>query len=86
MKTTTEVLVEIGNGIDRQALYYMERKGYLAPHIKRFGRITRRDHRQWDDAQIALAGAIWSFRKQGYEWSAAYEKALDATKQPPMFK
>jgi DNA-binding transcriptional MerR regulator len=79
MKRTEEVTHEDGS-VPRQALYYMENKGYISPHRKRVG---RRVLREYTEADVELAKLIWEYHNNdGLMWDAAYERASKKLNRP----
>jgi DNA-binding transcriptional MerR regulator len=73
MRRTEEITHE--EGIPRQALYYMENKGFISPRRKRVG---RRILREYSDADVELAKLVWSYHDaDGLLWDAAYTKATE---------
>ncbi len=72
MKRTEEVTHD--DGLPRQALYYMENKGYIQPHRKQVG---RRVLREYSESDIELAKLIWKYHDEdGLVWHIAHERAV----------
>ncbi len=79
MKKTEEITREEGS-VPRQALYYMENKGYISPYRKRVG---RRVFRKYTEADVELAKLIWKYHdKEGLMWDAAYQRAAKQLDRP----
>jgi DNA-binding transcriptional MerR regulator len=78
LKRTEEITHD--EGLPRQALYYMENKGYIKPLRKRVG---RRVLREYTESDIELAKLIWKYHEEdGLIWDAAYEKASTQLELP----
>ena len=70
--TNAEILSRID--IPRSRLYYLEQKGYIKP-VKIFqGNRQVKDYSKDDFVRVQT---IWQFVKQGFNYQAAFEKALD---------
>lgn len=78
MKRTEEITHD--EGVPRQALYYMENKGYIKPNRLRVG---RRVLREYSDEDVQLAKLIWELHdKEGLVWDTAYERATAQLELP----
>ena len=70
--TNAEILSRID--IPRRRLYYLEQKGYIKP-VKIFqGNRQDKDYSKDDFVRVQT---ICQFVKQGFNYQAAFEKALD---------
>jgi len=70
--TNAEILSRID--IPRSRLYYLEQKGYIKP-VKIFQ--GNRQVKDYSKDDFVRAQTIWQFVKQGFNYQAAFEKALD---------
>lgn len=70
-------------GTSADELRYMERKGFLSPvRIK----IKQREVRQYGEADIRMVRLITKYRRMGFTWDVAHEKALSELANPPLFE
>jgi len=60
--------------IPRKKLYYLEQKGYIKPVIIRRGNRHIKDYSKDDLVRVQT---IWQFVKRGFNYQAAFDKALD---------
>ena len=64
-------------------LRYMERKGFISPTRIR---LKRREVRQYQDGDVRKVHPILKYRRQGFTWDAAFNKALRELENPPLFE
>ncbi len=64
-------------------LRYMERKGFVQP-IRR--RLKQRQVREYRDADVQKVQRIIKYRRQGFTWDAACQRALRDLENPPLFE
>lgn len=69
---TSQILEQIG--IPRHKLYYLEQKGYIAPHRIPIGDL---EAREYSDADVRKIRLIWKYLKKGFKHKAAYQKAME---------
>jgi hypothetical protein len=63
-------------------LRYMERKGFLNPVM---AQLKRRKVRDYQDADIRKVQLIIKYRRQGFTWDIAFEKAAEELTNPQLF-
>ena len=80
MRHITELARIVGASVDE--LRYLERKGFVSPTRTR---LKRREVRQYQEADIRKVELIIKYRRQGFTWDAAFEKALRELENPPLF-
>ena len=70
-------------GASTDELRYMEKKGFLSsrPHG-----LKRRQVRDYPESDVCKAKLIVKYRKLGFTWDAAFSKALEELKNPPLFR
>ena len=69
-------------GAATDELRYMERKGLVTPVKAQLG---KREVRQYTDADVRRAGLIIKYRRQGFTWDTAAEKATPEVQNPTLF-
>jgi DNA-binding transcriptional MerR regulator len=77
----TELARMIGASVDE--LRYLERKGFVQPVRTR---LKRREVRQYREDDVSKLENIIRYRRQGFTWDAAYQKAMEALKKPSLFE
>ncbi len=70
-------------GASRDELHYMERKGFITSTRQR---LKKRDVRQYSDKEANMATLIIKFRRQGFTWDIAFQKAMQDSANPPLFE
>jgi len=77
----TELAKITGASVDE--LRYMERKGFInAARAK----IKKREVRQYRDGEMRKVKLIVKYRRLGFTWDAAYQKARRELENPPLFE
>jgi DNA-binding transcriptional MerR regulator len=61
---------------------YLERKGFIKSSRKV---LKRREVRQYSDGNIRKVQLIIKYRRQGFTWNAAFEKAIKELDNPTLF-
>jgi DNA-binding transcriptional MerR regulator len=70
-------------GASVDELRYMEQKGFLKPVRKK---LTQRKVRVYHDGDTRKIQLIIKYRRQGFTWDTAYEKAIRELENPPLFE
>ena len=70
-------------GASVDELRYMERKGFVNPVRTR---LQRREVRQYQDADVRKVQLIIKYRRQGFTWDVAFQKAQRELANPPLFE
>ena len=70
-------------GASADELRYLERKGFLSPSRRQ---LKRRIVRQYQEADIRRVQLIMKYRRQGFTWDAAFQKARRELENPPLFE
>lgn len=70
-------------GASVDELRYMEQKGFLNPVRKK---LKQRKVRVYQDGDVRKIQLIIKYRRQGFTWDTAYEKALRELENPPLFE
>jgi DNA-binding transcriptional MerR regulator len=60
----------------------MERKGFINPTRLQ---LKRREVREYQDMDVRKVQAIIKYRRQGFTWDKAAEKAWRELENPPLF-
>lgn len=76
----TELARRTGASVDE--LRYLERKGFVSP-IR--ARLKRREVRQYQDRDVPKLQLTIKYRRQGFTWDVAFEKALAELQSPRLF-
>ncbi len=76
----TQLARTIGTSVDE--LRYMERKGFINPVRTR---LERREVRQYQNEDIQKAKLIVKYRREGFTWGIAFEKAEHELHNPTLF-
>ena len=63
-------------------LRYMERKGFVNPTRVQ---LKRREVRQYQNADIQKVQLIIKYRRQGFTWVVAFNRALRELENPALF-
>ena len=69
-------------GASVDELRYLERKGFVTPVRVR---LKRREVRQYPEADVRKLQLIIKYRRQGFTWDVAFQKALRELENPPLF-
>ncbi len=69
-------------GASADEIRYLEVKGFIQSTRLR---LQRREVRQYQDSDIPRIQAIMKYRKQGFTWDMAYQKALKEMENPSLF-
>ena len=80
MVRITDLARITGASVDE--LRYLERKGFVDPVMRR---LKRRKVRQYQDADIQKLQLIIKYRRQGFTWDAAFQRAMRDLENPPLF-
>lgn len=80
MLRITELARQTGASIDE--IHYLEKKGILKSTKTR---LKKRDVRQFEEASVRTISLIIKYRRQGFMWNAAYEKARQEINKPSLF-
>jgi DNA-binding transcriptional MerR regulator len=76
----TELARKTGASVDE--IHYIEKKGFLRSTKSR---LTQREVRQFQDADIRKIELIIKYRRQGFIWDTAYRKACQELDRPTLF-
>jgi DNA-binding transcriptional MerR regulator len=76
----TELARKTGASVDE--IHYIEKKGFLQSTKSR---LTQREVRQFQDADIRKTELIIKYRRQGFIWDTAYQKACQELDKPTLF-
>ena len=72
MKTTTEIVREVGQGLTRDHVRTLVRRDFLRPR----GRSNRRGHpSKFSDQDVDRVRRAWMLRREGYTWDEACRRA-----------
>lgn len=63
-------------------LHYLERKGFVSP-VR--AKLKRRKVRQYPDADIRKLQLTIKYRREGFTWDVAFQKALQELRNPRLF-
>ena len=63
-------------------LHYLERKGFISP-VRAI--LKRRKVRQYPDADIRKLQLTIKYRREGFTWDVAFQKALQELQIPRLF-
>lgn len=77
----TELARITGASVDE--LRYMERKGFINAVRTR---IKKREVRQYPDGDVRKIKLIVKYRRQGFTWDTAFQKASRELENPPLFE
>ncbi|HJX69849.1 MAG TPA: MerR family transcriptional regulator [Dehalococcoidia bacterium] len=77
MLRITELAKVSGASVDE--LRYLERKGFLSPTRTQ---LKRRKVRQYQEADIRKVQLIVKYRRQGFTWNVAFQKAIREMDNP----
>jgi DNA-binding transcriptional MerR regulator len=66
-------------GTSGDELRYLERKGFLSPSRTQ---LKRRKVRQYQEADIRKVQLIIKYRRQGFTWNVAFQKAMREMDNP----
>lgn len=70
-------------GASMDELRYMERKGFLNPVLIK---LKKRQVRDYQNADVRKVNVIIKYRRQGFMWDAAFNKAALELENPPLFE
>ena len=70
-------------GASVDELRYMERKGFITSARVR---LKQRKVRQYQDTDIRRVQLINKYRRQGFTWDVAFQKARRELENPPLFE
>ena len=76
----TELARRIGASVDE--LRYLERKGFVSPVRTK---LKRREVRQYQDGDVQKVQLTIKYRRQGFTWDVAFQKALQELQNPRLF-
>ena len=76
----TELAKKTGATVDE--LHYLEKKGFVC---SRPLELKQRKVRQYPDADIRKLQLTIKYRRQGFTWDVAYQKALQELENPRLF-
>jgi len=79
MPRITELARTTGASVDE--IRYLERKGFITPSRQR---LNRREVRQYREADIRRVQLIIKYRRQGFTWNTAYQKAMREQENPSL--
>ncbi len=77
MLRITELAKITGASVDE--LRYLEKKGFLNPSRTQ---LKRREVRQYQEANIQEVQLIIKYRRQGFTWNVAFQKAMGEIENP----
>jgi len=80
MLRITELARRTGASIDE--IRYLETKGYIK---SRRAKLKTREVRQFEEGSVRTVECIIKFRRQGFTWKTAHEKARQEIDKPSMF-
>ena len=80
MLRITELARKTGASVDE--IHYLEKKGFIQS-IK--SRLTKRDVRHFQDADTLKIQLIIKYRRQGFTWDVAFQKAQQELNKPTLF-
>ena len=80
MLRITELARKTGASVDE--IHYLEKKGFIQS-IK--SRLTKRDVRHFQDADTRKVQLIIKYRRQGFTWDVAFQKAKQEINKPTLF-
>jgi DNA-binding transcriptional MerR regulator len=69
-------------GASADEIRYLEAKGFIRSSRLR---LKQRKVRQYQDSDIPKIQAIIKYRRQGFTWNVAYQKAMKEMETPPLF-
>jgi DNA-binding transcriptional MerR regulator len=69
-------------GASADEIRYLEAKGFIRSSRLR---LKQRKVRQYQDSDIPKIQAIIKYRRQGFTWNVAYQKAMKEMEPPPLF-
>ena len=76
----TELAKKTGASVDE--LHYLEIKGFISP-VRAI--LKRRKVRQYPDADIRKLQLTIKYRREGFTWDVAFQKALQELQNPRLF-
>jgi DNA-binding transcriptional MerR regulator len=79
MPRITELARTTGASVDE--IRYLERKGFIRPSRKR---LSRREVRQYQETDTRRVQLIIKYRRQGFTWDMAYQKAMREQENPSL--
>jgi DNA-binding transcriptional MerR regulator len=68
-------------GASADELRYLERKGFLNPSR---AQLKRRKVRQYQEADIRKVQLLMKYRREGFTWEVAFQKAMREMENPPL--
>jgi DNA-binding transcriptional MerR regulator len=80
MLRITELARKTGASVDE--IHYLEKKGFVQS-IK--SRLTKRDVRHFQEADTRKIQLIIKYRRQGFTWDVAFQKAQQELNKPTLF-
>ena len=80
MLRITELARITGASVDE--VHYLEKKGFIQS-IK--SRLTQRDVRHFQDTDTRKIQLIIKYRRQGFTWDTAFQKAQQELNKPTLF-
>jgi DNA-binding transcriptional MerR regulator len=80
MLRITELARKTGASVDE--IHYLEKKGFIEPTKSR---LIKREVRRFQDKDIRKIQLIINFRRQGFTWDVAFQKARQEFDKPTLF-
>jgi len=80
MLRITELARQTGASVDE--IHYLEKKGIVK---SRKVRLKQRAVRQFDEESVRAIELIIKYRRQGFTWNVAHEKARQEKNKPALF-
>jgi DNA-binding transcriptional MerR regulator len=80
MLRITELARQTGASVDE--IRYLETKGFTKSQRTK---LKKREVRQFEEEQVRSIGLIIKYRRQGFTWKTAYEKARQEIDKPALF-
>jgi DNA-binding transcriptional MerR regulator len=80
MLRITELARKIGASVDE--LHYLEKKGFIQSTKSR---LTQREVRHFQDTDTRKIQLIIKYRRQGFTWDVAFQKARQELDKPTLF-
>jgi len=80
MLRITEIARKTGASVDE--MHYLEKKGFIKS-IK--SKLTEREVRKFEDSDARKIQLIIKYRRQGFTWDMAFQKAQQELNKPTLF-
>jgi hypothetical protein len=80
MLRITEMARQTGASVDE--IRYLEQKGFIKPGRTR---LNKREVREYPEQDIRIIEIIIKYRRQGFTWNVAFQKARQEIDKPALF-